>query len=57
MEPEIIKVTILSFLVIGVGAILMRSGHKDTLLFIFGIAALIFVITTMKGEKYSMGEG
>ncbi len=56
MNYEIIKVTIISLFVIAVGAALMNSGHKDTLLFIFGISGLIFVITTMKGAKVSMGE-
>ncbi len=54
---EIAKISIITIFCIAVGAALMNSGHKDTLLFIFGIAGLIFVITTMKGAKVSMGEG
>ena len=50
-----VEVVILTLFVIAVGAVLMNSGHKDTLLLVLGIAALIFVITTMKGQTVSMG--
>ena len=52
-----LEVIIITLFVIAVGAMLMRSGHKDTLLLVFGIAALIYVITEMKGQTVPMGEG
>ena len=57
MIYEIAKISIIAIFCIAVGAALMNSGHKDTLLFILGIAALIYVITEMKGQKVLMGEG
>ncbi len=57
MIYEIAKISIITIFCIAVGVVLMNSGHKDTLLLILGIAALIYVITEMKGQKVSMGEG
>lgn len=52
-----IRIVVITLFVIGVGAVLMRTEHKNTLLLVLGVSALIFVITTMKGETVSMGEG
>ncbi len=53
---EIAKVSIIAIFCIAVGAVLLNTTHKDTLLLILGIAALIYVITEMKGQKVPMGE-
>ncbi len=52
-----VEVIVITLFVVIVGAVLLNSGHKDVLLLVFGIAALIYVITEMKGQKVSMGEG
>ncbi len=52
-----VEVIVITLFVVIVGAVLLNSGHKDVLLLVFGIAALIYVITEMKGQTVSMGEG
>ena len=52
-----VEVIVITLFVVIVGAVLLNSGHKDTLLLVFGIAALIYVITEMKGQTVPMGEG
>lgn len=52
-----LEIIIITLFAVAVGSVLLNTEHKDVLLLVFGIAALIYVITEMKGQTVPMGEG